>query len=252
MRHTFGYSAQMWLNIIIPLAFFGFAIMLMWRRSATQSRRDFIDQYQLPPGLLQRVRQTYPALDDTQLALVEAGLRQFFRCSLLANKQAVAMPSQVVDELWHNFILYTRNYQQFCKRAFGHYLHHTPAVVMGGPRQQRGAIRRAWHLACKEEGIQPGKPGRLPLLFELDALLAIPNGFIYTPDCKVPGASGGGSYCGADLGSDSGCASCSGGGSWFGSGDSSGASDGSSDSAGDSGGDGGSSCGGGGCGGGGD
>lgn len=225
----------MWLTILIPLAFAGFAAALLWRRSATQSRRDFIDQYQLPPGLLQRVRQTYPALDDKQLALVEAGLRQFFRCSLLANKQAVAMPSQVVDELWHNFILYTRNYQQFCKRAFGHYLHHTPAVVMGGPRQQRGAIRRAWHLACKEEGIHPGKPSRLPLLFELDTLLAIPNGFIYTPDCKAPGASGGDSYCGADLGSESGCASCSGDG----------------DAGGDGGGDSGSSCGSG-CGGGGD
>ncbi len=207
----------MWLTILIPLAFAGFAAALLWRRSAVRSRQQFIDNYQLPAGLLQRVRQTYPALDDKQLALVEAGLRQFFRCSLAANKQAVAMPSQVVDELWHNFILYTRNYQQFCQRAFGHYLHHTPAVVMGGPRQQRGAIRRAWHLACKEEGIQPGKPSRLPLLFELDALLAIANGFVYRPDCRLPGVDNSGSYCGADLGSDSGCASCSGGGSsWFG------------------------------------
>ena len=223
----------MWLTLLIPSAFVGFAAALWWRRRAVESRQQFIDGYQLPAGLLLRVRQTYPALDDKQLALVEAGLRQFFRCSLLANKQAVAMPSQVVDELWHNFILYTRNSQQFCQRAFGHYLHHTPAVVMGGPRQQRGAIRRAWHLACKEEGIHPGKPSRLPLLFELDALLAIPNGFIYTPDCKAPGASGGGSYCGADLGSETGCASCSG------------------DAGGEGGGDSGSSCGSG-CGGGGD
>lgn len=231
----------MWLPILIPLAFLSFATALWWRRRAVQSRQQFIDAYQLPAGLLQRVRQTYPTLDDKQLALVEAGMRQFFRLSLVANKQVVAMPSQVVDELWHNFILYTRNYQQFCQRAFGHYLHHTPAVVMGGRQSQRAAIRRAWHLACKEEGIQPGKPSRLPLLFELDALLAIANGFVYRPDCRSPGADNSGSYCGADLGSDSGCASCSGGGS----------SSGSSDSSGDSGGgDGGSSCGGGGCGGG--
>lgn len=225
----------MWLPLVILFAFLSFATALWWRRRAVQSRQQFIENYQLPAGLLQRVRLTYPALDDKQLALVEAGLWQFFRLSLAARRQAVAMPSQVVDELWHNFILYTRNYQQFCKRAFGHYLHHTPAVVMGGPRQQRGAIRRAWHLACKEEGIQPARPSRLPLLFELDALLAIPNGFIYTPDCKAPGASGGDSYCGADLGSDTGCASCSGDG----------------DAAGDGGGDGGSSCGSG-CSGGGD
>lgn len=225
----------MWLTILIPLAFAGFAAALLWRRSAVRSRQQFIDNYQLPAGLLQRVRQTYPALDDKQLALVEAGLRQFFRLSLAAKRQAVAMPSQVVDELWHNFILYTRNYQQFCKRAFGHYLHHTPAVVMGGRKSQRGAIRRAWHLACKEEGIQPGKPSRLPLLFELDALLAIANGFVYRPDCRLPGVDNSGSYCGADLGSDSGCASCSGS-SWFGSDASSDTADAGSDSGGGDGG----------------
>lgn len=232
----------MWLTILIPSGFLSFAAAFWWRRRAVESRQQFIDNYRLPAGLLQRVRQTYPALDDKQLALVDAGLRQFFRCSLLANKQAVAMPSQVVDELWHNFILYTRNYQQFCKRAFGHYLHHTPAVVMGGRKSQQGAIRRAWHLACKEEGIQPGKPSRLPLLFELDALLAIANGFVYRPDCRLPGVDNSGSYCGADLGSDSGCASCSGGGSsdssWFGSDASSDSADATSDSGGgDSGGD---------------
>lgn len=227
----------MWLPIFFAVAFLGVTAVFWWRRRALQSRQQFIENYQLPAGLLQRVRQTYPALDDKQLALVEAGLRQFFRLSLAAKRQAVAMPSQVVDELWHNFILYTRNYQQFCKRAFGHYLHHTPAVVMGGRKSQRGAIRRAWHLACKEEGIQPGKPSRLPLLFELDALLAIANGFVYRPDCRLPGVDNSGSYCGADLGSDSGCASCSSSGSsWFGSDASSDTADAGSDSGGSDGG----------------
>ena len=31
------------------------------------------------------------------------------------------MPSQVTDDLWHEFILYTRNYEDFCRRAFGRF-----------------------------------------------------------------------------------------------------------------------------------
>jgi len=32
----------------------------------------------------------------------------------------------VIDEMWHNFILFTRDYEEFCMRCFGVFLHHTP------------------------------------------------------------------------------------------------------------------------------
>lgn len=34
----------------------------------------------------------------------------------------------IVDEMWHNFILFTQEYQHFCQCYFGNYLHHTPAT----------------------------------------------------------------------------------------------------------------------------
>lgn len=34
----------------------------------------------------------------------------------------------IVDEMWHNFILFTKEYQDFCSFYFGQYLHHTPAT----------------------------------------------------------------------------------------------------------------------------
>ncbi len=43
------------------------------------------------------------------------------------------MPSQVVDDAWHEFILFTRAYQQYCNKALGRYLHHTPAEAMDSP-----------------------------------------------------------------------------------------------------------------------
>ena len=40
------------------------------------------------------------------------------------------MPSKIVDEAWHEMILRTREYTNFCQRAFGDYLHHTPDSTM--------------------------------------------------------------------------------------------------------------------------
>jgi hypothetical protein len=36
------------------------------------------------------------------------------------------MYSRRVDECWHQFILFTRQYFDFCKRYFGHYIPHSP------------------------------------------------------------------------------------------------------------------------------
>jgi hypothetical protein len=34
-----------------------------------------------------------------------------------------------IDLMWHLFLLYTRDYQDFCQRYFGEYLHHQPDLV---------------------------------------------------------------------------------------------------------------------------
>lgn len=47
-------------------------------------------------------------LKDQQL--VARALRQFFLTFHKSKYQRVAMPSQVVDDLWHEFILFTRDY----------------------------------------------------------------------------------------------------------------------------------------------
>lgn len=33
----------------------------------------------------------------------------------------------ILDEMWHNFILFTKEYQSFCNRYFNRYFHHLPA-----------------------------------------------------------------------------------------------------------------------------
>jgi hypothetical protein len=168
-------------------------------------------------------------------------LRQFFVAYLMSGKRHVSMPSQVADDLWHEFILYTREYDAFCRRAFGGFLHHTPAVVLSEHRKSNEGLRRVWWYCCKYENIDPVKPTRLPLLFALDSKFNIANGFVYHPDCKELRKNGSGAaYCGGDF------ADTSFDGSSDGFGDT--GSDGSGDGGGDGGGGGGD--GGGGCGGG--
>ncbi len=160
--------------------------------------------------------------------------------------------SQVADDLWHEFILYTREYDRFCRRAFGGFPHHTPAVVLGGHRKKNEGLRRVWWYCCKYENIDPVHPRRLPLLFALDTKLNIPGGFVYHPQCEALRRDGvaGTAHCGADF-SDSSIDRSSAGFGDAGSDGSGhgGSSDGSGDGSG--GGDGGGGCGGGGCGGGG-
>jgi hypothetical protein len=46
------------------------------------------------------------------------------------------MVSQEMDEVWHTFILFTKDYQQFCETAVGRFIHHYPK----GPEPERRAV----------------------------------------------------------------------------------------------------------------
>jgi hypothetical protein len=43
-----------------------------------------------------------------------------------------------IDEMWHTFVLFTKDYAAFCERYFGHFVHHVPTTY----REQRAARRR--------------------------------------------------------------------------------------------------------------
>ncbi|EXJ13498.1 glycine-rich domain-containing protein [Imhoffiella purpurea] len=145
-------------------------------------RAAFIRSYDFPGGLLDRFAARHPELSAHDRHLVSRALRQFFLAYLSGGRKPVSMPSQVTDDLWHDFILFTRHYRSFCRRAFGRFLHHTPAIDLGPDRRSNDGLRRVWWHACQIEGIDPGNPARLPLLFALDERLAIEEGFHYALD----------------------------------------------------------------------
>lgn len=210
-----------------------------WSRRKYLRRESFIRGFNLSPQLFKSLRTKHPQLSPQDCQSVAKGLQQFFMAYLHSGHRYVAMPSQVADDLWHEFILHTRDYHDFCTQAFGSYLHHTPAIALGNDRQQSAnGLQRCWRYTCQLEGVDPQSPTHLPLLFALDSKFMIVEGFRYLVDCdsvrklNADGRENTRIHCGSDLGNAS-----------------SNTGDSSSDS-GDSSSD--SGCGGGGCGGGGD
>lgn len=188
--------------LVIGAVLLGLGYFVVKANKARQLK--YIEQYHFHNGIRRKLSQKHPQLTEQQLDLVFQGLKDYFRICHRAKNRMVSMPSQVIDDAWHEFILSTRIYEKFCSKAMGRFLHHTPAEAMPAPAFAKAGIKRAWRLACALEQINPKKPARLPLIFAMDGLLNIKNGFVYQLDCKRNGAD---AYCASHIGCSSGCGS---------------------------------------------
>jgi hypothetical protein len=194
-------------------AFLLFAALMIGFRLRHQRRLNYVREAPLPPGIYAKLRAQRPDIDPAYFPRIERALRDFFEAYLRSGGKPVSMPSQAADELWHEFILHTRHYQDFCTKAFGRFLHHTPATVLSKRYDRNVGLRRVWWHCCKREGIDPRKATRLPLLFALDTQLALADGFHYVTDCNglrkqhedggTAGGGGGGTQCATDMGDTS-------------------------------------------------
>ncbi len=198
-------------------------------RQTQAKRHAYIDSYVFPKRLSETLIKTYPHLTEPQVVSIIYALRDYFHLCLNAGrKRSVAMPSQAVDVAWHEFILFTHDYEKFCHQSFGHFLHHTPAEAMSSRMRAQTGIKNAWKLACERANIDPHSPAYLPSLFAVDDMYDIPDGFRYSLNCnhahdlstsnkKVSNLP----FCATHIGCGSGCSTgCSGAFSLFGDGDS--------------------------------
>jgi hypothetical protein len=65
--------------------------------------------------------------------------RYFFMCG--AYKKHYGMGGKV-DDLWHTFIIHTKEYTNFCDLVFGTYLHHVP---ISAPEEEKRSIATMLH-----------------------------------------------------------------------------------------------------------
>lgn len=61
--------------------------------------------------------------------------------------EKVPMFSRRVDEVWHQFVLFTEEYQRFCQRFFGKFLHHQPeeAITILAGAEEPPANEMSFH-----------------------------------------------------------------------------------------------------------
>lgn len=78
----------------------------------------------------------FPALVDRlqkKLSLSKNDAEHLFKDMLMflfltgTNKSNIKYsPSDIIDEAWHMFLIFTREYAEFCQKYFGYFIHHRP------------------------------------------------------------------------------------------------------------------------------
>jgi hypothetical protein len=164
-----------WISLIIFSIIF-MALISVWSR---WMRERFVRESSLPQFIKRKLREEYPALSSKDAELVERGLRQFFLACIRSGSKPVAMPSVVVASAWRAFTDHPAVYEDWCQMTLGRAIPATSARRLGADIEHNDALRRTWYWACKEEAIKPNDPSRLPILFALDAKLAIAGGILY-------------------------------------------------------------------------
>ncbi len=193
---------------IMLVSAIGFYLWIVWLEVKGTKQLLFIESYRFPVAIKHKIKKKYPHLVDKEISRVLEGLRTYFYICNQAGGKTVAMPSQAVDVAWHEFILFTKSYEQFSQQGFGQFLHHTPTEAMTSETSAQEGIKRAWRLSCAKEDISPSSPKKLPLLFGMDDEMKIKDGFIYHLNCKnqTRKDSSGSPYCAGHIACSSGCA----------------------------------------------
>jgi hypothetical protein len=95
-----------------------------------------LDKFQIPSGVVERLRQKKPFNDmtDGQLKEILDEFKKYIAILIInyRNGKKVEMVSELVDEVWHTFILFTNEYRKFCEAIIGEYIHHEPHVSSYG------------------------------------------------------------------------------------------------------------------------
>lgn len=79
--------------------------------------------YKNPQVVSRIARENQISINEAQ-NVFESTKQFLYLCG--ANPDGVYSPTPKIDSGWHEFIMYTREYQEFCERYFGRIIHHVP------------------------------------------------------------------------------------------------------------------------------
>lgn len=85
-------------------------------------------------------------LDPVDPEDLELEFKRYLAIALLSRRGIVPEekvgPTETVDEVWHSFIVHTREYVDFCGRVLDGYLHHVVATPRAEGEEMRGLLNR--------------------------------------------------------------------------------------------------------------
>ena len=93
---------------------------------------DKLQKYDIPSGVIERIKpkELFNKMTDAQIKDIVNEFKKFMAIVVinLETDKRVEMVSELVDEVWHTFILFTNEYRKFCDTLVGEYIHHEPNV----------------------------------------------------------------------------------------------------------------------------
>lgn len=187
-------DSPIWVALII-LAAIGLIIGFDNKKNRTKSQivKALLDlpKYSFPLGVVTQFKMQYPKLSDKEISLIQTGLRDFFALIILNPTKKIAMPSRLVDDLWHIFLEHD-SYQDFCQTFVGKPIKHieSPESPKGFDKAQpirkiSSDVHSTFKLLNKSNNTFyytfAMVDDKFPLLFMADYLLKADFGYFYDP-----------------------------------------------------------------------
>lgn len=178
----------------------GYLSVAVWAYTSTRRKRllannlTALQEYKIPSTVRAVFRRENPKLTDFQEDLAFEGLKQYFSLLLLerarTKKVALGMPSALVDEAWHAFVLCTEQYEVFCQKIFGKMVHHYPdtraqPTRLGSYSKFKQDVINTWSAASRAKKTHPKyfpNSKEVPLLFSADIDGGFLDGWLWNAD----------------------------------------------------------------------
>lgn len=101
------------------------------------------------PELIERFKHKL-ALSHKEAEQLFHDMKQFLY--LCGTRPGTWSPTEAIDAAWHEFVLYTKDYGEFCRNMFGKFVHHVPNSYLSEENRLIGNTWRTYKVALHQFG----------------------------------------------------------------------------------------------------
>ena len=183
----------MLIGLFFVLGAISFFFLYKYNKRKTIS---FVVGYRFSSNVLKVFKREYPQYDEKQTKAAFSGLKEYLLLHSFYPNNIYGMPSKLADDAWHAFMLCSKEYDDFCKKAYGRYLHHSPDTNCNGQILNSSSIFKdeiiltykvSKRLYSEYDDLLRLQHKAIPLIFLLDRkyLNNSSTGYIYNDDALI-------------------------------------------------------------------